>query len=48
MISTKAPEVDIQQRFSNGFKNIVLAVTKERRPKRSTMSPPSPGRESRV
>jgi len=33
MISTKAPEVDIQQRFSNGFKNILLAVTKETAPK---------------
>ena len=33
MISTKAPAVDIQQRFSNGFKNILLAVTKETAPK---------------
>lgn len=33
MISTRAPEIENQQRFSGGYKNILLAVTKETTPR---------------
>lgn len=32
MISTKTPEIESRQRFSGGYKNILLAVTKETAP----------------
>ena len=33
MISTRAPEIENQQRFSGGYKNILLAVTRETAPR---------------
>lgn len=33
MISTRAPEIENQHRFSGGYKNILLAVTRETAPR---------------